>query len=451
MAREQITRAVALAAVALASIAVALILLTSGSSYVLHADFLNAGQLVSGDLVTVAGHQVGSVGQIKLTPNGLADVELDISDGAVTPVHADSVAQIGQLSLTGVANRFVGLALNDGGKAIPSGGTLPVGQTRGIVDLDTLLNALTPKVRTGLQQILRTGAYVVRSPTDRQLNQGIQYLNPALSQTAQFGSEVLADRVALSRLLSSSSVLARTLAGRSNDLSGAVSATAATLREIAAQRSALADAIGRAPAVLHQGTGVLRDVNSSLRVLDPVLVELVPVAPRLTTLLRVLLPAARDAVPFVHGVQALIPSAEAALEALPPVERKATPAIKSLTSSLRGITPILAGIRPYAPDVVGGFFNGVGGASVGGYDANGHYLKSLLTLQPSGGASLSGILSVLGPLTGTLGPFNGARTKLLAPCPGGGSPPAPDASNPWSSPDVLPRTGNLCNKANDQR
>jgi hypothetical protein len=99
---------------------------------------------------------------------------------------------------------------------------------------------------------------------------------------------------------------------------------------------------------------------------------------------------------------------------------------------------------------VAGYNTGVGGAGGGAYDANGHYLKSELTVQ-GGGASLSGLLGLLGGVTGSLGPFNGGRSGLLAPCPGGGSPAAPDGTNPWTSPDVLPGTGNLCNPADDQK
>ncbi len=450
MAREQVARIAALGAMAIAALAVVFVLLSSGSSYVLHADFADAGQLVHGDLVTVAGHQVGSVGSIKLTPNGLADVELDISGGGVAPVHAGTLATIGQLSLTGVANRFVGLNLSSAGRAIPNGGTLPVTQTRGIVDLDTLLDSLTPKVRASIQQLLKTGAYFVHQPTASQFNQMTRYLNPALSQTAALGSELVADKFALQRLVSSSAQVVTALAARNGDLGGAVSSTAATLREIATERAALADSISRTPAVLAQSTGVLRDVDYTLRVVDPVLVDLRPVAPRLARLLTAVIPAARNAVPTIKGVEALVPSAKAALLGLPPVERKATPAVRSLTASLTKITPILAGLRPYSPDVVAGFFNGVGGASGGTYDANGHYLKSLLTVQ-GGGSSLSGVLSVLGQATNALGPLNGGRNRLLAPCPGGGNPPAPDASNPWTSPDVLPATGALCNPADDQR
>ncbi len=111
---------------------------------------------------------------------------------------------------------------------------------------------------------------------------------------------------------------------------------------------------------------------------------------------------------------------------------------------------MLAGLRPYTPDVVAGFFNGVGGAAGGAYDANGKYLRSELTVQGTG-ASLDGMLSIIGPLTGSLGPLGGGRSRLLAPCPGGGGPPAADGSNPWNNPDLLPGTGNLCNPADNQR
>jgi phospholipid/cholesterol/gamma-HCH transport system substrate-binding protein len=441
-------RLLVISALAIAAVAVSVILLTSGSAYIVHAQFYDAGQLVKGDLVTVAGHQVGDVGGLQLSPNGLADVELDISSSSITPLRTGTIATIGQLSLTGVANRFVGLTLGFGAP-IPDGGTLPLAQTRGIVDLDVLLDSLTPRVRTGLRQIFRTGARLVAQPTASGLNRAAAYLNPALSQTAQLGGEIVADRSALHQLVSSAAQIATAVAAHDGQLDGAVANTAGALREVASERDALGDAIGRAPAVLRQATGVLGRADGTVGRVIPVLRELQPVAPRLASLLRALAPATRGAIPTIGGVQALVPDATVALRTFPPVERKATPAITSLAAALGPITPVLAGLRPYAPDVVAGFFNGVGGASAGSYDANGHYLKAELTLQPGGG-SLSGLLSLLGPITDKLGPFNGARTGLLAPCPGGGGPPSADGSSPWTAPDV-PSPSSLCKPQDDQR
>jgi hypothetical protein len=54
---------------------------------------------------------------------------------------------------------------------------------------------------------------------------------------------------------------------------------------------------------------------------------------------------------------------------------------------------------------------------------------------------------VIGNVTG----LNGARSGLVATCPGGGGQPAADGSNPWTSPDVPSGTGVLCNPAHNQK
>ncbi len=439
----------ALIAIGIAIAAVIVVIAGSGSGYTIHAEFSDAGQLVRGDLVTVAGHQVGSVGSIQLSNHGLADVELEISNPTVQPLRQGTIATIGQLSLTGVANRFVGLTPGAGAE-IPNGGVLPVTQTRGIVDLDTLLDALTPRVRASLQGLLKSGAYLVSQPTASQFNDANAYLSPAFSQSAQLGNEVVADDAALGQLVSGASKVATALAAQQTGLGTSVSSTAAALRELAGQRSAIADTLGRAPAVLTQGKRVLGHVDSTLLTLDPPVRHLQPVAARLGPLLRAMLPATQNAIPTVSSLQALVPSAEAALEALPAVEHKATPAVRSLTTSLTALNPILSGLRPYTPDVVAGFFNGVGGATAGSYDANGHFLHGEIAVQ-GGGSTLTGLLNLLGRQLSKIGPLNGERTGLLAPCPGGGQTQATDHSNPWTTPDVLKSVGNICNPADDSR
>jgi len=132
------------------------------------------------------------------------------------------------------------------------------------------------------------------------------------------------------------------------------------------------------------------------------------------------------------------------------LERKATPAVVSLGTALSNITPILVGLRPYAPDLVAGFFNAFGGSTGAYHDANGHYarISSVLSGGPTG---LTGLLGLLGGTTGSLPPLGGVRTGLLARCPGAGSPPARAGGNRWTTPDLLPATGTLCNPADNER
>lgn len=442
MVRQQIARSIALAALALAAIAVLVILVTGGSSYTLHAEFTDAGQLVNGDLVTVGGHPVGSVSGMSLTPDGLADVTLSISNSGITPLRRGTIAQIGQLSLTGESNRFVSL-LPGGGAPISSGGTLPATQTRGIVDLDTLLDSLTPPVRASLQKLIKTGAYLMSGQTPRQLNRAIAYLNPAFSQTSALGAEIVADRFSLQRLVSSTAEVSSSLAAHDAALAGAVTDTAATLREVAAERAALQDLVVRAPGVLDQGRGVLADVSRALVVLNPTLRDLRPVAPELATLLRKLVPAARNAIPTIAGVQGLVAPAERVMTELPGVVHKAVPAINSLHRALPPITPVLSGLRPFTPEVVSGFFGGVGGYSGGYYDANGQFLRTALELGPG---SYSGLLSILSAIVSKLPGFDGARFAQLEPCPGGATDPSPNGGNPWNHPDSATA---VCRKANN--
>jgi ABC-type transporter Mla subunit MlaD len=73
-------RVAAVAAVAIALVVVGVILLSSGTNYQVRLVFGDASQIVSGDQVQVAGISVGSVSNIALTPNGQAQLTINISN-----------------------------------------------------------------------------------------------------------------------------------------------------------------------------------------------------------------------------------------------------------------------------------------------------------------------------------------------------------------------------------
>src|SRR5579859_8268099 len=94
-----IGRGAALLALLLAVVAVLVILTSGGSSYQVKAVFENASQIVTGDPVEVAGNSIGSVSKIALTPNGNAELTLDINNSTFQPLHQGTTAIIRQASL----------------------------------------------------------------------------------------------------------------------------------------------------------------------------------------------------------------------------------------------------------------------------------------------------------------------------------------------------------------
>src|SRR5437764_4306628 len=120
-------RIVALAAVVIGVAAVVVVLTNNGgTSYTIHARFQNASQIVKGNLVQVSGTPIGKVDDIKLTPDGQADLTLHITKDGFAPLHEGTHAQVRQASLSGVANRYVNLELGpNSNRKLPEGATLP--------------------------------------------------------------------------------------------------------------------------------------------------------------------------------------------------------------------------------------------------------------------------------------------------------------------------------------
>lgn len=415
-------------------IAVGYVVLAGGSAYRVHAEFVNAGQLVDGNLVTVGGVAVGKVAAIELSDDSQARVTLDLH-GALVPLHEGTTATIRSTSLSSVAGRVVALSPGpNSAPAIHSGGTIGAQDTHSIVEIDELLNTLDARTRSALQDVVH-GSAVSYDGHLAQANAGLQALSPALSQTIQTTDQLLADQGAFERFVVQASAVVGAVAGRRTDLEAGIADGAAAAAAVASRTTAVRAVLTRAPGFLRQSDSTLRDLRGALRDVLPALREARPVAPRAARLLRRLAPLLPRLGPAVADVRALLPDLGTALRELPATERVARPALRSATATLHGASGIVAGARAYTPDLVAGLLNGFGGTTGASYDANGHYVRIGLM---GNGASLQGVGSLLQSPPNGLTDF---RQGILARCPGAAEQPAPDGSNPWAPPEAQCRPG----------
>jgi phospholipid/cholesterol/gamma-HCH transport system substrate-binding protein len=434
-------RWIVLATAAIALIAVAIIVIGGGSTYTLHATFTDASELVRGDSVELGGRGIGSVTDIGVTADGQATVTLSISDSAVTPLHADTRAQIRALGQAGLTNRYV--ALSPGPASAPelaSGATLPTTQTSSLVNYDALLDTFGRAQRADLQRLIADGAQLYSGSGARSFNQLLGTADPALQKLAGFTTQLADDRVALANMIDTGATTASAIAGRDRDLMAAIGNTATTFGVLATQSQAIADALGRAPAVLGEARVTLGEAATAVSALRPALANVPATAAPLTGFLRRLNTVLPAATPVVSRLRGLLPNLRSTLTGLNVLAPTAVPALNSAATALKVARPIVRVFRFYGSDLLLGVFQGLAGVATANYDRWGHYARLEFTqpYQSALGGPLSGLLQK--PLVPSL--FN-LREGLTRRCPGGNTPPAPDGSNPW-----VPDTS-ICTPADD--
>ncbi len=365
-----IGRLTAGAALALAVIAVTVILVSSGSTYQVKAIFQNASQIVNGDEVQVAGNPVGTVSHIALTPNGQAELTLDINSSTYDPLHSGTTATVRESSLTGIANRYVDLNMGSG-SAIPSGGIIGTQHTTSEVDLDELFNTLDAPTRKGLQDVFQgSAAEYANQGASAQL--AWQYLNPAIATASVLFGELNRDTGNFTNFIVKSGNLLSDIGQRQGDLSGLIAHLATTTQALAAQRGALGQSIQRLPGFMRLTNTTFVNLRSALDDVTPLVNVSKPVTPKLQQLLLQLKPLAQDAVPTVQDLANIVsrpgtsndlteltrlgvPLAAATVRDIR-VNGKVRPgAFPESTTSLNQSTPELATARPYAVDVTGWF------------------------------------------------------------------------------------------------
>ncbi len=420
-------RGVVAGLIVIVAVAVVVLLLTGGGGYRVTAEFVNAGQLVKGSEVRVAGISVGSVEDIDISQSGTAEVTFSVNDD-YAPLRQGTQATIKPTSLSGIANRYIDLQLGpDDGQDIEDGGRLGPDHTATAVELDEVFALFDKETRSSLRGVIKGQADTLRG-RGPELRRGIRYLNPALSTGARLFGELTRDRALLKRFVVDSGTLVNALARRRDDLTGVVSNLNATFGALGSQQAALGESIERLPPFLRRANTTFVNLRAALDDVDPLVDAAKPAVRRLGPFLDQARLFAADAEPTVRDLSRTISSPGSAndlielINSFPPLTRVALDdqnvngatrpgAFPATTTALRAAAPTIAFARPYTPDFVGWLDDF---STTGGYDAQGGYSRAWI--------NLSELLYGSNPKTGQ-----------FRRCPGASDAAADDGSNVWSA------------------
>jgi phospholipid/cholesterol/gamma-HCH transport system substrate-binding protein len=405
-----IGRVVAVATVVVAIVVVVVVVLGGGRSYQVHAIFENASQIVSGDQVEVAGNGIGTVSNISLTPNGQANLTLNITNSTYQPLYRGTLATVRAVSLTGIANRYIDLRLpGAGAPKIPNGGTIPTQSTTSAVDFDELFNTLNGPTRRSLQNVIQ-GSALEYQGEGKLANTAWQYLNPAIASSSMLFAELNKNTTQFTKFIVQTANLVSDISQRSSDLSGLVSHLSTTTQALASRRTALGQSIQRLPSFLALADTTFVDLRTALDDLTPLVNVTKPVTPKLRALLEQLKPLAQDAVPTVRDLSKIVNkpgasndltdlvklSVPLAASTVKPVNvnGKVRPgAFPQSTTALNQSTPELNIARPYAVDLTGWF---EGYSHPGFYEATG--IDNRVEVDINAFSDQTGTLTLLNPI-----------------------------------------------------
>ena len=274
--------------------------------YRVDAIFDNAGFLIAGQDVKIAGAKVGQVVGVRLTDDRRARVEMEV-DRRFAPFRSDADCAIQPQSLIGekflqcVPGTLRGRPLTGRAGHPP---TVPLANTHSPIDLDLVLGALRQPTTTRASLLLSGlgGGLAGRS---QDLNDAIRRADPAFGAVEQLLTQVNDERATVRRLITDADRLVRALdAGKEDAVDFVVSARAVT--ETTATRR--------------------EELRRTLRGVPPLLAA---ARPSLRSLRRL----GVEGLPAVQDLRAAAPEAQRLLAAVAPFVDRTRPTLRELTAT----------------------------------------------------------------------------------------------------------------------
>ncbi|WP_205696245.1 MCE family protein [Conexibacter sp. SYSU D00693] len=277
-----------------------------------------------GQTVTVAGVQVGEIGNVELR-NGRAVVRLDIERRELGAVHAD--AKVLVRPKTGLQDMTIDM--DPGTSRAPVLGeddVLPVDRATPSVNVDEVLAGLDTDVRGYVKGLLQGFGDGLRGDRALNLRSLLRTSQPALARTKELTQAIAARRVELRRLVSGLADVSDRLADQGGDLTKLVEQGNTTFAALGSQDAALRSALSKLPGTLDEANAALATARPLARELRPALQRLTPTAEKLRGALDDLRPLARTGTPALGQLRGL--------------SREAQPLAGNLQTALTNLQPL---------------------------------------------------------------------------------------------------------------
>jgi phospholipid/cholesterol/gamma-HCH transport system substrate-binding protein len=390
-------RVAAVALLILAAAAFALVGLGAaddrGGDYKVRAIFDNAGFVIPGEDVKVAGVRVGSIDSIDVTDDFKAAVVLDITDPGYQDFRQDASCIVRPQSLIG--ERFVECELTEtrapGEEAPPAleqidegdgegQYLLPVERNGKAVDIDLINNIMREPEQERLSIILSDLGIGVAG-RGKDLSEVIRRADPALKEIDEVLKILAEQNRVLADLARDSDTVLAPLARERARVSGAIENSSEVAQATAERSDDLEADLERLPPFLRELRPTMVRLGALSDEMTPVLTDLGEVAPDINRMILELGPFSR--------------AATTSLDSLGEMTETGTPAVRAARPVVADLRQLAAAVRPVGADArrVLESFQRTDGierfmdyiffqvAAINGFDSFGHYLRAGLIVN----------------------------------------------------------------------
>jgi len=305
------------------------------SYYTINGAFPSATAVVAGlgEPVNVAGVRVGQITGTSLH-DGVAIIHMQVDPSKLARIypgaHADLVPRTPLEDMQ--VNIWPG---NRDERALPSGSTIPVGQTLTPIGADELLSSLDTDTRTWLESLMVSLGQATsgRGPQIRGL---LRAFGPTAAQLRELGGLLAARRTQLAELVHDFGSVTTAASQKDGQLRTVVRAGQQVIGALAGQDTALRQAVAQLPGTLQDTRTTLSDLTGFAGALGPAAAALTPTArtlPATLTNTRTLLRSA--AVLPLEQIKPFVAVAQPVARALPPLAANLKVEIPALVDSFR--------------------------------------------------------------------------------------------------------------------